>query len=55
VAGIAGMFTDRARRPDPPGLPTLRRFQRDQADVMLAWLRERLFSGGDVGSGPGRS
>jgi hypothetical protein len=55
VAGLAGMFTDRARRPAPPGLPTLRRFQRDQADVMLAWLQERLFSGDAVGSGPGRS
>nr|BFE56785.1 hypothetical protein GCM10020063_013110 [Dactylosporangium thailandense] len=42
VAGLAGMFADRARRPDPPGLPTLRKFQQDQADVMLAWLRERL-------------
>ncbi|WP_433076220.1 phosphotransferase family protein [Dactylosporangium sp. CA-052675] len=42
VAGLAGMFADRARRPDPPGLPTLRRFQQDQADVMLTWLRERL-------------
>jgi len=42
VAGLAGMFADRARRPAPPGLPTLRRFQQDQADTMLTWLRERL-------------
>ncbi|WP_426504112.1 phosphotransferase family protein [Dactylosporangium sp. McL0621] len=42
VAGLAGMFADRARRPDPPGLPTLRKFQQDQADVLLLWLRERL-------------
>ncbi|WP_433617345.1 phosphotransferase family protein [Dactylosporangium sp. CA-139114] len=42
VAGLAGMFADRARRPVPPGLPTLRRFQQAQADVMLTWLRERL-------------
>ncbi|MER7007083.1 phosphotransferase [Dactylosporangium sp. NPDC000555] len=42
VAGLAGMFTDRARRPAPPGLPTVRRFQQDQADVMIPWLRERL-------------
>ncbi|MFI5910483.1 phosphotransferase family protein [Dactylosporangium sp. NPDC051541] len=42
IAGLAGMFTDRARRPAPPGLPTVRRFQQDQADVLLAWLRERL-------------
>ncbi|GAA2343672.1 phosphotransferase family protein [Dactylosporangium salmoneum] len=42
VAGLAGMFTDRARRPAPPGLPTVRKFQQDQADVMLPWLRDRL-------------
>jgi Ser/Thr protein kinase RdoA (MazF antagonist) len=42
VAGVAGMFTDRGRRPDPPGLPTVRQFQREQAAVTLAWLRERL-------------
>jgi hypothetical protein len=42
VAGLAGMFTDRARLPAPPGLPTLRRFQQDQADVMIPWLRSRL-------------
>jgi hypothetical protein len=42
VAGLAGMFTDRARRPAPPGLPTVRRFQQEQAGVMLTWLRERL-------------
>ncbi|MFB9410107.1 phosphotransferase family protein [Dactylosporangium matsuzakiense] len=42
IAGLAGMFADRARRPAPPGLPTVRQFQQDQADVLLAWLRERL-------------
>lgn len=42
VAGLAAFFTDQAREPDPPGLPTLRRFQQDQADVMLPWLRTRL-------------
>ncbi|GGM31285.1 phosphotransferase family protein [Dactylosporangium sucinum] len=42
VAGLAAFFTDRARLPAPPGLPTLRQFQRDQAVVMLNWLRERL-------------
>ncbi|GAA3210149.1 phosphotransferase family protein [Dactylosporangium siamense] len=45
VAGLAAFFTDRAREPDPPGLPTLRRFQQDQADVMLPWLRARLDAG----------
>lgn len=45
VAGLAAFFTDRAREPEPPGLPTLRRFQQDQADVMLPWLRARLDAG----------
>ncbi|WP_238012798.1 phosphotransferase [Dactylosporangium sp. AC04546] len=42
VAGLAAFFTDRARLPAPPALPTLRRFQHDQSVVMLEWLRERL-------------
>lgn len=45
IAGLAAFFTDRCREPDPPGLPTLRRFQRDQAAVMLPWLRARLDAG----------
>ena len=45
VAGLAAFFTDGARQPAPPGLPTLRRFQQDQADVMLPWLRARLDAG----------
>ncbi|GAA4262556.1 aminoglycoside phosphotransferase family protein [Dactylosporangium darangshiense] len=42
VAGLGALFADRARRPAPPGLPTLRRFQQDQADIMITWLRDRL-------------
>ncbi|MGI5242775.1 phosphotransferase [Dactylosporangium sp. CA-139066] len=42
VAGVAALFADRARRPAPVGLPTLRKFQRDQAGVMVAWLRDRV-------------
>jgi aminoglycoside phosphotransferase (APT) family kinase protein len=45
IAGLTAFFTDRAREPEPPGLPTLRRFQQDQADVMLPWLRDRLDAG----------
>ncbi|MDG6103455.1 phosphotransferase [Dactylosporangium aurantiacum] len=45
IAGLAALFTDRGREPDPPGLPTLRRFQQDQAAVMLPWLRARLAAG----------
>ena len=31
-----------ASRPDPPGLPTVRAFQRAQGEVALRWLRTRL-------------
>jgi aminoglycoside phosphotransferase (APT) family kinase protein len=40
LAGLAGYFTDSARLPPPPGLPTVRAFQRAHADVALSWLRE---------------
>jgi len=40
LAGLAGYFTDGARRPAPPGLPTLRAFQRAQSDAVLSWLRD---------------
>jgi Ser/Thr protein kinase RdoA (MazF antagonist) len=42
VAGMAGFFVDRGRDPDPPGLPTLRAFQRAQGEVTLRWLRSRV-------------
>lgn len=42
VAGMSGFFADAARRPPPPGLPTVRAFQRAQADVTSAWLQEML-------------
>ena len=41
IAG-AGYFLDRARLPDPPGLPTVRTFQRAQAEVCVRWLKARL-------------
>jgi hypothetical protein len=41
VAGVAGYFTHHSTLPDPPGLPTLRAFQRAQGEVARAWLRER--------------
>lgn len=41
-AGLAGFFTDRARLPAPPGIPTLRAFQHAQAEVLLTWLAERI-------------
>jgi hypothetical protein len=42
LAALAGFFIEHALLPPPPGLPTLRAFQRAQADAALAWLRKRL-------------
>jgi hypothetical protein len=39
VVALAGYFAERGRLPDPPGLPTLRPFQRAQGEVTTAWLR----------------
>jgi hypothetical protein len=38
---LTGMFLWVAGLPDPPGLPTLRAFQRGQGEAALAWLRRR--------------
>lgn len=42
VAAIAGFFADAAWRPDIPGLPRLRPFQRAQLRVSQAWAARRL-------------
>jgi hypothetical protein len=42
VIGFTGYFLDVARRPPPPGLPTVRAFQRAQGDALLPWMRRRL-------------
>ena len=42
VAALAGYFANQAWRPDPPGLPRLRTFQRRQLRVTLAWAAHRL-------------
>jgi hypothetical protein len=42
LAGAAGYFLDAARRPAPPGLPTIRAFQRVQGEALMAWLAPRL-------------
>jgi Ser/Thr protein kinase RdoA (MazF antagonist) len=39
LAGFVGFFTDAARLPDLPGLPTLRQFQRAHADAIISWLQ----------------
>ncbi|WP_250035780.1 phosphotransferase [Paractinoplanes maris] len=41
-AGFAGFFRDISRLPPPPGLPSVRAFQRWQADELLPWLRREL-------------
>ena len=42
LAGLGAYFIDVARRPAPPGLPTVRAFQQQQGDAVMGWLRERL-------------
>jgi aminoglycoside phosphotransferase (APT) family kinase protein len=42
LAAILGYFVERGTQPDPPGLPTVRAFQRAQGEVTLRWLRTRL-------------
>ncbi|MER5751881.1 phosphotransferase [Streptomyces sp. NPDC002088] len=42
LAGLAGYFLEHALRPPPPGLPTLRPFQRAQGEAAVEWLRTRL-------------
>jgi aminoglycoside phosphotransferase (APT) family kinase protein len=42
LAALAGFFVQRSVLPPPPGLPTLREFQRAQGVEALAWLRRSL-------------
>ncbi|HEX5493094.1 MAG TPA: phosphotransferase [Mycobacteriales bacterium] len=41
LVGVTGMFGEACRKPAPPGLPTLRDFQRAQYQAMLRWVRRR--------------
>lgn len=41
IAAIAGFFHHIHRLPPPPGIPTVRAFQKSQADGLLPWLRDR--------------
>jgi len=41
IASLAGYFLAYARRPLPPGIPTVRAFQAAQGEIALRWLRER--------------
>jgi hypothetical protein len=42
LTGIAGGLWWGASQPAPPGLPTIRHWQRESALIHLNWLRERL-------------
>src|SRR4029077_14096397 len=41
VAAVAGFMIRGSRLPPPPGLPTVRAFQRDQGIPALEWLKRR--------------
>jgi hypothetical protein len=42
LAAFVGYFLHQSTRPPPPGIPTVRGFQRVQGEVALAWLGRRL-------------
>ena len=42
LAGISGYFADRSWKPEVPGLPRVRSFQRRQLKVCLAWAARRF-------------
>lgn len=42
ASAAASYFIERSTRPPPPGLPTVRDFQRRQGGVFLDWLRPQL-------------
>ncbi|MEV6299759.1 aminoglycoside phosphotransferase family protein [Actinoplanes sp. NPDC051861] len=42
ISGCAAYFQHRSRQPPPPGLPTVRAFQRFQGDALLPWLRAAM-------------
>jgi hypothetical protein len=53
LAGLGAYFADVARRPDPPGLPTVRAFQRAQGATVLRWLGQRWAGSGRSTRSPG--
>ncbi len=42
---LTGTWTQAVRLPPPPGLPTVRAFQRRVHDAALAWARRRADAG----------
>ena len=45
VVAMTGMWAESMRKPPPPGLPTLRAFQRRFHDAALAWAVRRVAAG----------
>ena len=45
VLAMAGMFARNMRKPAPPGLPTLRAFQRAFHGATLTWGARRVDAG----------
>ncbi|MEZ0491759.1 phosphotransferase [Kineococcus sp. TBRC 1896] len=45
LTGFAAFFLTRAAEPDPPGLPTLRAFQRAQGQALERWVARRTRHG----------
>lgn len=41
LAGLAGMFLEKAAMPAPPAMPTIRAFQRTEGLAAAAWLQRR--------------
>lgn len=41
LASLAGAWYDSAQRPAPPDMPTIRAFQKAEADAAVAWLSHR--------------
>jgi hypothetical protein len=42
IASAAGALTERSRAPAPPGLPTIRDYQRLVSEALTAWTRRRM-------------
>jgi hypothetical protein len=53
MAALTGMFLFQCRQPPPPGIPTVRAFQRAQGEALLPWVRDRLMGAATHPEGPG--
>ena len=49
LAGLAGLWALTMRRPAPPGIPTLRTFQRRFHDAALDWVVRKVEAGHRAG------